>query len=63
MLIVARHGRTPANAAGELLGRRDPDLDDADLLHEHPPLAFLAPSRFGAIGDTLSFPFPADFSR
>jgi len=28
MLIVARHGRTPANAAGELLGRRDPDLDD-----------------------------------
>lgn len=28
MLIVARHGRTPANAAGQLLGRRDPDLDD-----------------------------------
>jgi len=28
MLIVARHGRTPANAAGQLLGRRDPDLDE-----------------------------------
>lgn len=28
MLIVARHGRTAANAAGELLGRRDPALDD-----------------------------------
>lgn len=28
MLIVARHGRTPANAAGQLLGRRDPELDD-----------------------------------
>ena len=28
MLIVARHGRTPANAAGQLLGRRDPSLDD-----------------------------------
>lgn len=28
MLIIARHGRTPANAAGELLGRRDPELDD-----------------------------------
>lgn len=28
MLIVCRHGRTPANAAGELLGRRDPGLDD-----------------------------------
>lgn len=28
MLIIARHGRTPANAAGELLGRRDPELDE-----------------------------------
>ncbi len=28
MLILARHGRTGANAAGELLGRRDPALDD-----------------------------------
>jgi len=27
MLILARHGRTEANAAGELLGRRDPGLD------------------------------------
>ncbi len=27
MLIIARHGRTRANAAGELLGRRDPGLD------------------------------------
>ncbi len=27
MLIVVRHGRTEANAAGELLGRRDPGLD------------------------------------
>lgn len=28
MLILVRHGRTAANAAGELLGRRDPSLDD-----------------------------------
>ncbi len=28
MLIIARHGRTPANASGELLGRRDPGLDE-----------------------------------
>ncbi len=28
MLIVVRHGRTAANAAGELLGRRDPSLDE-----------------------------------
>ena len=27
MLIVVRHGRTAANAAGELLGRRNPSLD------------------------------------
>jgi broad specificity phosphatase PhoE len=28
MLIVVRHGRTPANAQGLLLGRLDPELDD-----------------------------------
>jgi broad specificity phosphatase PhoE len=28
MLIVLRHGRTEANRAGELLGRRDPSLDE-----------------------------------
>ena len=27
MLIIVRHGRTPANAAGLLLGRADPALD------------------------------------
>jgi broad specificity phosphatase PhoE len=27
MLILVRHGRTEANASGELLGRRDPGLD------------------------------------
>jgi broad specificity phosphatase PhoE len=28
VLIVVRHGRTAANASGQLLGRRDPGLDD-----------------------------------
>lgn len=28
MLVIVRHGRTAANAAGELLGRRDPALDE-----------------------------------
>lgn len=28
MLTIVRHGRTPANASGELLGRRDQPLDD-----------------------------------
>lgn len=27
-MIIARHGRTGANAKGELLGRRDPGLDE-----------------------------------
>ena len=31
MLIVVRHGRTAANAAGLLLGRLDPPLDDTGL--------------------------------
>lgn len=31
MLIVVRHGRTAANAAGRLLGRADPPLDDLGL--------------------------------
>lgn len=32
MLIVVRHGRTAANAAGQLLGRRDVPLDDTGRL-------------------------------
>lgn len=28
MLYIVRHGRTAENAAGQLLGRHDPDLDD-----------------------------------
>ena len=42
---------------------RDPDLDDAELLHHVAPLAYLSPSRFVAIEDSRSFPFPASFSR
>ena len=42
---------------------RDPDVDDADLIGGHPPLAFLCPSRFAPVTDSLSFPFPAAFRR
>jgi broad specificity phosphatase PhoE len=42
VLIIARHGRTTANAAGELLGRRDPELDEAGR------------TQAGAIGAALS---------
>ena len=31
MMIVVRHGRTAANAAGLLLGRADPELDDEGI--------------------------------
>jgi flavin reductase (DIM6/NTAB) family NADH-FMN oxidoreductase RutF len=42
---------------------RDPDRDDAELLRDLRPLAFLSPSRFTAIDDSQSFPFPSSFSR
>jgi flavin reductase (DIM6/NTAB) family NADH-FMN oxidoreductase RutF len=42
---------------------RGPDVDDADLLHRLGPLVYLAPGRYGIVGETYSFPFPADFRR
>ena len=42
---------------------RDADGDDAELLRHVAPLAYLSPTRFAAIEDSRSFPFPASFSR
>ena len=42
---------------------RDPDRDDAEIIHANPPLAYLCPTRFAAVSNSLSFPFPADFTR
>lgn len=42
---------------------RDPDRDDVELLRRLAPLAYVSPGRFGALSDTMSFPFPSDFSR
>jgi flavin reductase (DIM6/NTAB) family NADH-FMN oxidoreductase RutF len=42
---------------------RDPDRDDAELLHRLGPLAFLSPSRFTVIDESHSFPFPTSFAR
>lgn len=50
-------------AAAPDWARRDPDVDDADLIGRHPALAFLCPSRFAPVADSLSFPFPAAFRR
>ena len=53
-------GRVVAAAADER-AMRDPERDDADLLHELPLLAYLAPGRMATIDDTNAFPFPVDF--
>jgi flavin reductase (DIM6/NTAB) family NADH-FMN oxidoreductase RutF len=42
---------------------RDPDRDDAELLHRLAPLTFLSPSRFTVVDGSHSFPFPASFAR
>jgi flavin reductase (DIM6/NTAB) family NADH-FMN oxidoreductase RutF len=58
-LVVGRV--VAASAARDSL--RGPDVDDADLLHEHGPLVYLAPGRFGIVRESYSFPFPVDFRR
>ena len=42
---------------------RDPDRDDAELLHRLAPLTFLSPSRFTVVDGSDSFPFPASFAK
>ena len=58
-LIVGRI--VAASARDEAV--RGPDRDDDELLRRLAPLAYVSPGRFCAISGTLSFPFPADFSR
>ena len=48
-----------ASAARDAL--RDPDVDDADLVHRLGLLAYLAPGRFADIRDSRAFPYPIDF--
>ena len=42
---------------------RASDRDDNDLIHESPLLAYLSPGRYARVGESNSFPFPADFMR
>ena len=42
---------------------RGPDLDHTAILRHLSPLAYVNPGRFSAVSETLSFPFPAGFSR
>ncbi len=39
------------------------DREDAELVRDHPLLAYLAPSQFATIERSHSFPFPAGFRR
>ena len=39
------------------------EKDDQELIYNNPLLAYLYPSRFATISQTLSFPFPKDFKR
>jgi len=40
---------------------RASESDDADLTAAAPLLAYVSPGRYAEIGETFSFPFPADF--
>lgn len=51
-----------AAAAVDERALRTADSDDSDLIHASPLLAYLSPGRFAAVGESFSFPFPADFS-
>ena len=58
-LIVGRV--VAASAAREAL--RDPEVDDADLVHSLGLLTYLAPGRFAIVRDSLAFPYAVDFRR
>jgi len=42
---------------------RSEERDDADLLRDCPLLAYLHPGRFAVVGESRSFPMPADMRR
>jgi len=48
-------------AAADARALRGEERDDADLIHQVPPLVYLSPGRFAVVDRSLSFPFPVDF--
>jgi flavin reductase (DIM6/NTAB) family NADH-FMN oxidoreductase RutF len=42
---------------------RSSELDEQELIHDHPLFAYLPPSRFATIAASNAFPFPADMKR
>ena len=53
--VVAAHVREDYLRASE--------RDDQDLIHDSPLLAHLNPRRYTSVGESYSFPFPANFMR
>ncbi len=53
--IVAAHAREDHLRASE--------VDDQDLIHGSPLLAYLSPGRYTQVSESYSFPFPANFMR
>lgn len=50
-----------ASAAPEFV--RSAEIDDQELVHESPLMAYLPPGRFASIERSNAFPFPADMKR
>ncbi len=50
-------------AYGDSAWLRASELDDQDLLHSAPLLAYVSPGRFATIDRTNAFPFPADMKK
>ena len=42
---------------------RSSELDDQELIHDAPLMAYLPPGRFATIDKSNAFPFPADMKR
>jgi flavin reductase (DIM6/NTAB) family NADH-FMN oxidoreductase RutF len=42
---------------------RSSELDDQELIHEAPLLAYLSPGRFATVSRSNAFPFPVDMRR
>lgn len=42
---------------------RSSELDEQEMIHDHPLFAYLPPSRFATIASSNAFPFPANMKR
>ena len=59
VLVIGRV--VAAHVAEQLL--RSYDVDDADLIHRAPLLAYVHPGRLATVSETVSFPYHQGFSR